>query len=276
MLVILIVNFSMLIQDPHIKPARVYKSFVSLVPSLTELLFDLGLKTEVKGITKFCIRPAHWLKEKTIVGGTKKIHIEKIDQLLPDLLIANKEENTKEEIEEISVHYDVLVTDIQTLEQALTAIKQIGLFTGRKKESERLIVTIKNNFSDLRQDLSAQKKLNAAYLIWQKPFMTVGGDTFIHSMLERCNLHNTFGHKKRYPEISIKDLRESNSDIIILASEPFPFTLKHQKELQSVLKEKIITLANGEMFSWYGSRLQYAPAYFRQFYNNLQHSIFDK
>lgn len=265
----------MLIQDPQITPARVYKSVVSLVPSLTELLYDLGLKDEVKGITKFCVRPANWIKEKTIVGGTKKTHIEKIDQLLPDLVIANKEENTREEIEAMSTHCDVLLTDIQSLEQALDAIKQIGLFTGRKNESERMIFTITNNFSGLRQDLSSQKKLNVAYLIWQKPFMTVGGDTFIHSMLEHCNLHNTFGHKKRYPEISIKDLRDSNADIIILASEPFPFTVKQQKELQSALKEKIITLADGEMFSWYGSRLQYAPAYFRQLYNNLQDLMID-
>src|SRR5438105_265149 len=110
--------------DQH--PRRI----VSLVPSQTELLFDLGLQEEVIGITKFCVHPYHWHQTKTRVGGTKDIKLEVIDQLKPDLVIANKEENTREQITSLQSLYPVWISDVNTLQDALEMIRSIGEITG--------------------------------------------------------------------------------------------------------------------------------------------------
>ena len=154
---------------------------ISLVPSQTELLFDLGLDEQVIGITKFCVHPPEWFYTKTRVGGTKKLHIDTIHQLQPDLIIANKEENVKEQIEECAKNYPVWVSDVNNLADAYEMIEQIGLMTGKIEKAGSLIARIKTNFSQLPTNDS---RLKAAYLIWNDPYMTVGGDTFIHSMLE--------------------------------------------------------------------------------------------
>ncbi len=239
---------------------------ISLVPSQTELLFDLGIRNEVTGITKFCIHPTEWFRSKTRVGGTKQLKMEIIHELQPDLIIANKEENVKEQIEELEKHYPIWITDVNNLEDAYEMIEQIGIITGKQKPASQMLAAIKNNFALLETHSS---KLTACYLIWQNPYMTVGGDTFIHSMLEEAGFNNIFGNKKRYPEVTVSELRTINSELLFLSSEPFPFQQKHIDELQTQLPETKIVLVDGEIFSWYGSRLLKAPAYF----NSLKSAI---
>jgi ABC-type Fe3+-hydroxamate transport system substrate-binding protein len=234
---------------------------ISLVPSQTELLYDLGLNNEVTGITKFCVHPREWFDTKTRVGGTKQLKIDIIHELKPDLVIANKEENVKEQVEELANSYPVWVSDVNNLEDAYEMITQIGLLTDKVNKSKEIIGSIKNEFSRLP---APDSRLTTAYFIWQKPFMTVGGDTFIHSMMEAAGFENIFADKNRYPEISIDDLLIVNCQLLLLSSEPFPFKQKHIEELQSFLPNTKIVLADGEMFSWYGSRLLQAPAYFRK------------
>lgn len=234
---------------------------VSLVPSQTELLFDLGLNEEVVGITKFCIHPADWFYSKTRVGGTKKINLSTIHQLEPDLIIANKEENVKEQVEELAKFYPVWVSDVNNLEDAYEMIGQVGLITGKVNEAKEISTTIKTNFSQLP---TIHNTLPTAYLIWNDPYMTAGGDTFINSMLEASGFNNIFSDKSRYPETTIEELRIANCQFLLLSSEPFPFKQKHIDQLQPHLPGTKIMLVDGEMFSWYGSRLQYAPAYFRE------------
>ena len=244
---------------------------ISLVPSQTELLFDLGLNKEVIGITKFCVHPAEWFSSKTRVGGTKQLKMDIIHQLQPDLIIANKEENVKEQIEELEKHYPVWVSDVNNLEDAYEMIDQTGLITNKRQPAHEIISRIKESFSKL-ETLSSQARSKPAtcYFIWQNPYMTVGGDTFIHSMLEAAGFKNIYADKKRYPELSIDELQAANCQLLLLSSEPFPFTQKHIDELQPLLPNTKIILADGEMFSWYGSRLQYATEYFAQMLAQLK------
>ena len=243
------------------------KRIVSLVPSQTELLYDLELDEYVVGITKFCVHPAEWRKAclpgrqaKTIIGGTKNILRERIKALQPDLIIANKEENVKEQVEALAEEYNVFVTDISVLNDALQMIYDVGILTHTPPKANEIIHTIKENFSNL----IPSKKIKTAYFIWRNPYMTIGGDTFINDMLARCGLENIFSSQTRYPSIDINDLKEKDCELLLLSSEPYPFKQKHIDELQQHLPQTKIILVDGEMFSWYGSRLIQAPAYFKR------------
>jgi ABC-type Fe3+-hydroxamate transport system substrate-binding protein len=236
------------------------KRIISLVPSQTELLYDLGLGEYVVGITKFCVHPAEWRKTKTIIGGTKNIHQERIKALQPDLIIANKEENVKEQVETLAKEFNVFVTDIATLEGSLQMINDIGILTHTSAKADEIIHAIKENFSNL----TPSKKIKTAYFIWRNPYMTIGGDTFINDMLAKCGFDNIFSSQTRYPAIDINELKEKGCELLLLSSEPYPFKQKHIDELQQVLPETKIMLVDGEMFSWYGSRLIQAPAYFKR------------
>ncbi len=255
------------------RPERLNKVFcriISVVPSQTELLFHLGLEEEVIGITKFCIHPNEWFRNKQRVGGTKNLDIQAIRKLKPDLVIANREENTREQIEEIAREFDVWVSEINNLEQSLDMIGVVGKLTGREKKSQKLIHEIKANFPE--KDNLSLNPLKAAYLIWKNPYMTVGGDTFISDMMEKCGLNNIFKNSVRYPETGISELKEKGCELILLSSEPFPFNTKHVEKLKNELPEMMVILVDGEMFSWYGSRLLKAPAYFKQLVSSLHSS----
>lgn len=239
------------------KPARI----VSLVPSQTELLYDLGLETEVVGITKFCVHPERWFREKTRIGGTKNIHLEKVASLQPDLIIANKEENVQEQVEALAQQFPVWVSDINTLTDAYAMIQAIGKITGKAEAAKAVVEKIQTQFSQLQ---ATNDKPKTAYLIWKDPYMTVGSDTFIHHMLEAAGFQNVFAKQERYPAVTIEALQETNCQCIFLSSEPYPFQQKHVEELRFNFPNTQIILVDGEMFSWYGSRLLKAPAYFRK------------
>ncbi|HEX5152407.1 MAG TPA: helical backbone metal receptor [Parafilimonas sp.] len=235
---------------------------ISLVPSQTELLYDLGLDEEVIGITKFCVHPEKWFRTKTRIGGTKNINIEKILSLEPDLVIANKEENVKEQIEALQKSTKVYVSDVANLADAKNMILHVGGLVGRRLQAGSLVAAIESNFSKL--ETIRHDKIPAAYFIWRDPYMAAGGDTFINDMMNHCGFENIFRNQLRYPEIAIEEIKARGCKIILLSSEPFPFKQKHIDELQPLLPETKMLLVNGEMFSWYGSRLLYAPDYFRQ------------
>lgn len=235
---------------------------VSLVPSQTELLHYLGLEEETVGITKFCIHPKEWYRSKTRIGGTKNINIPTIKKLQPNLIIANKEENVKEQIEELAKDFNVLVTDVNSVEEALQMIKHIGQLTQKEQLALTLIKKIENEFVKIIQP---KHLIKTAYLIWNKPYMTIGGDTFINDILTKCGLQNIFAHKQRYPVTTVADLQiapDSNRDqLLLLSTEPYPFKQKHIDELQQQLPNTKIILVDGEMFSWYGSRMLLMPPY---------------
>lgn len=238
---------------------------VSLVPSQTELLYSLGLEKEVAGITKFCVHPLTWFREKTRVGGTKNVHPDIIRQLSPDLIIANKEENLAADVKLLMKDYPVWVSNIQTLEDAYEMITGIGAITDRAQAAADLTLRIKASFASLHP---LREAVPTAYFIWRDPWMVAGGDTFIHQMLRLCGFHNVFGNLPRYPSVTASQLAGSGCRRVLLSSEPYPFKEKHIAELQAVLPEARIQLVDGEMFSWYGSRLLEAPSYFQSVIEN--------
>ncbi len=231
---------------------------ISLVPSQTELLYDLGLDESVIGITKFCIHPNEWFQNKTRVGGPKRLHIDTIKNLNPDLIIANKEENIKEEIEACREFCTVHVTDVSNYDEALKMICEVGDITNRKKEAQNIILEIKSAFGGLKRKSSQR----VVYLIWKDPLMTIGGDTFINDMIERIGWTNIYSKEKRYPQLTEEEFVCTRPDILLLSSEPYPFSEKHIPYFQQLLPGTKILCVEGEPFCWYGSRMRYAPEYF--------------
>ena len=242
--------------------SEIPQRIISVVPSQTELLYDLGLDEEVVGITKFCIHPDDWFETKTRVGGTKNLNINSIINLKPDLVIANKEENTQSELEELAKHVPVWISDVRNLDDALNMISQLGEILSREEEAAKIISKITQNFGMLEP---LPKSKRAIYLIWRDPYMAVNSDTFIHDMLHRCGLINlTSDSADRYPTLSPEQLFALNPDLVLLSSEPFPFAEKHAEELSRLLPKARIGLVDGEAFSWYGSRLIQSAPYFKQ------------
>lgn len=247
------------------------KKIISIVPSQTELLYDLGLDDEVIGITKYCVHPKSWLETKSIVGGTKKLDLAKIKALKPDLIIGNKEENEKSQILDLMKEYPVWMSDIKTLEEALNMIELIGEMTGKEKGASRIQNDIREQFSLFKlQTLHLKIHTNKAlYLIWRKPYICAGSNTFINHMIQICGLNNVFSSTPRYPHITTEQIQKADPSLIFLSSEPYPFRTKHIQELQSICPNAKVVLVDGEMFSWYGSRLLYAPSYFERLLQNL-------
>ena len=248
------------------------RQIISLVPSQTELLYTLGLEEEVVGITKFCVHPPSWFRHKTRIGGTKDIRPDIIRTLQPDLIIANKEENEKGQIEELMLHYPVWVSDVQTLPDALSMIRSLGHLTGKDQEAQSLAEEIDRRFTALASPGSPVASPRTAYFIWRNPWMVAGGDTFIHEILQHAGLINIFQHHTRYPSIELEELKRSGCDLVLLSSEPYPFKERHIAEIREVLPQATIRLVDGEIFSWYGSRLLQAPAYLQELWSQFQGS----
>lgn len=243
------------------------KRIISLVPSITELLYDLDLEEEVVGITKFCVHPPKWYKTKPRIGGTKTIHIEQVKALQPDLIIANKEENQQDKIEALSTSFPVWISDIKTMEQGIKMIAEIGQLTNRTAQATELTTTYRTQEKKWELISKPNKPLRAIYLIWQKPYMTIGGDTYINDCLKKGGFKNIYDHQTRYPETTIEAMKALNPDVILLSSEPFPFKQKHIDALQEDLPNAKIQLVDGELFSWYGSRMIKTFEYFKMLHN---------
>ncbi|GAB2958766.1 helical backbone metal receptor [Hymenobacter coalescens] len=236
------------------------RRIVSLVPSQTELLFDLGLGERVVGVTKFCLHPAEARERATVVGGTKNFHFDKIAALQPDLIIGNKEENYREGIEQLAAQFPVWMSDIVTLADALDMMRRVGLITGTKTRADRLSTEISQSFAGLP---TADALVPAAYFIWRQPYMVAAAGTFIDEMLPVAGFANVFGHLGRYPEITPEQLVAAAPRVILLSSEPYPFQEKHVAEFQALCPAAQVLVVDGELFSWYGSRLRHSAAYFQ-------------
>lgn len=244
-----------------ILPERNEPKIVSLVPSQTELLYDLGLEKQIVGQTLFCIHPKESFEKATKVGGTKKLNLKKIEAINPDIIIANKEENSKEEIEFLSARFTVWVSDINTLEDNYLFIQRMGELFNKTGQAAFINQQIKMSMA-IFQGRSVNLG-SAVYFIWNNPLMVAGKSTFIHQMLKTAGFDNSI-IENRYPEISEEDLVNLSPKTILLSSEPFPFKKKHKEEFQKLLPNAKVIIVDGEMFSWYGSRLKYAASYFNQ------------
>ena len=243
------------------------RRIVSLVPSQTELLAHLGLDDAVVGITRFCERPEHWRSEKPIVDGTKEVDIDTVRDLDPDLILANHEENTEEDVAALDDIAPVFVTEVKTVEEALQMIRTVGTLTDTSSQTSALAGKIISRFESL-PDFAP---LRAVYLIWREPYMTVGADTFIHDVMGWGAFENVYGDQTRYPEVSIDELTERDVDVVLCSSEPFPF---HQKDkftadLKEALSDTPVEVVDGQPFSWYGPRLLETPSYLKTLREHL-------
>ena len=241
------------------------KRIISLVPSQTEFLFDIKLEQEIVGVTRYCIHPEDGLKAKAKIGGTKRFDIGLIKALRPDLIIGNKEENYREGVEELSALYPVWMSDVFTLEDSFRMMEEIGRITDREVEANQLLYEIQMSFAEFgKGQIVANSPVRCAYFIWRKPYMVAAGNAFINEMIRSLGLVNVFDEQVRYPEINPESLAGLNPDVIFLSSEPYSFSEKHLEEFKSLAPMAKIMLVDGEMFSWYGSRLRYVPAYFEK------------
>lgn len=242
------------------------KRIISIVPSQSEFLWDIGLKENMIGITKFCIHPDEMFRSVERVGGTKNLDIEKIRKLKPDLIIGNKEENEKSQIELLRKEFNVWMSDIYNFEDSFDMMKAVGTMTGKETEANHIIDEARASVKEIENLFNGEK---VVYFIWNKPYMFAGKNTFIDYVLNYTGLNNAAGNLDRYPELSIEQLNELNPEFCFLSTEPFPFKDEHVSELSGLIPKAKVMIVDGEMFSWYGSRLVQLPSYIKELKNRL-------
>ena len=246
------------------------KRIVSLVPSQTELLYELGLEEQIVGITKFCVHPFHFKSTKKIVGGTKQVNFDKIAALHPDVIICNKEENTLEMVEELRKICPVWVTDIRTIADNFQMIIDFGLLFNCRTEAQKWYDKLRFALMDFQTFVKEKPIQKAAYFIWKNPYMVAGSDNYINEILKMNHFQNIYENLGRYPEVEIKKIRlEGDPDIVFLSSEPYPFKEEDAFEIGRFTHHAKTVFVDGEMFSWYGSRLLKAFAYFKTLHSKL-------
>ena len=249
------------------------KRIISLVPSQTELLCDLGLEFLLIGVTKFCVHPHQIKANTTVVGGTKKINLDRIKKLRPDIILCNKEENTKEIVEACASICTVHVSDIYTINDSLKLISQYGSIFNVTTKASILISEIKKEIECFNDFIKDAQVVNVAYFIWKNPWMVAANNTFINYLLKLNKFNNVYATKTRYPEVELSKTNPENGvDLVLLSSEPFPFKKSHIAEAQVYYPNARIITVDGEMFSWYGSRLIKAFLYFKNLHLSLQNS----
>lgn len=247
---------------PDAAPQRI----VSLVPSISELVYDLGAGDQLVGITRYCVHPAEALQQKVVVGGTKKVVMNRVDALQPDLILANREENVRDQVEALAERYPVWLTDIFDRNDNRQMITDIGRLLHREQSAQQLNDRIDHAF--LHLPIFPKKRI--AYLIWKDPYIAAGSQTFIDAMLHDLGWTNVFADQLRYPSFTLDELVQRKPDLVLLSSEPFPFANEHLAAIHAILPTSQPLLVDGEMFSWYGSRMQWAPAYFQKLRMQVQ------
>jgi len=228
---------------------------VSLVPSMTETLFDLGLDDEIVGVTRYCTLPAGKVAGRVKVGGTKRFDLPVIEGLRPDLIVGNREENDRDGIVALRKRYPVWIGDVASIDDALLMIRGLGEVVGRPAGAAELI-------DEIRARLETYPTLKVAYLIWKNPYMAAGGGTFIDAMLRKCGFLNIFGERAGYPRVGLDDL--ADAEVALLASEPYPFTPQEVAAIARACPAPVVRLVDGAVFSWYGSRMRFAGQYFSE------------
>jgi len=256
--------------NQYINKKTIPERIISLCPSITETLCDLGLTKNLAGITDYCVHPGSLKKSIPTIGGPKDVSLEKIKKINPDIIIASKEENKKSTIEQLALHYPYVIFDVQNFDEALKMILRLGEIFEKNEAALKIVAKIREEFNKLAIN---KKLLSYLYLIWKNPYMAAGSNTFINDMLSKLQLNNSIHHfEKRYPNIE-KHFQDIEFDIIFLPSEPYKFSMKDQQELQEKYPHKKVLLIDGEMFSWYGSHMIKAAGYFKDLLPKIEKSL---
>ena len=229
---------------------------VSLCPSLTELVFDIGLGDSLVARTKFCVHPQPQVEAIEKVGGTKNPKIARIVELAPDIVLMNEEENRIEDAGALSAAGVNCHTSMpRTIAETAAMVRSIGAALGRSQQGDVIARDIETRGAEVAA--RAHEPVRYAYLIWREPWMTVNNDTFVHALLANAGGVNVFGTMPdRYPTVTLEQIREASPDVVLLSTEPFPFAERHIEELAGktgIPRERIVVV-DGELLSWHGSR----------------------
>lgn len=258
-------------------PAQDPVRIVSLVPSITELLFALDLGPQVVGRTAYCIHPATELADVPHVGGTKNVQLGRLQALAPSHVIVNIDENRREDVEVIRAFVpNVIVTHPLAPADNLDLYRLLGAIFHRLEQAERLCAAFE---TELRKTLALGAKLaprHVLYLIWRKPWMTVSRDTYISQTLGLVDWHTLPDERsERYPEVDLKGMAMQEADLVLLSSEPLPFKERHLDELRRITdcSGKRLALVDGTMTGWYGSRAIQGLGYLRQLARELSGEV---
>ena len=229
------------------RPARI----VSLVPSLTELVWWLGAGDRLVGRTRFCTEPAGLIDSVPVIGGTKNPHIDRIQALTPDLVIANREENRREDIEALrSLGIDILLTDPNTVDEALAMVRELGQRLDTDASAETLIAESRRALDEPFP--AAHRRPRVFVAVWKGPLMGLGANAYGHDLIERCGATNVLASSTRYPELSREALAALRPDMILLPDEPYPFKQSDADDFSTIAPARVI---DGKLVWWYGPRM---------------------
>lgn len=254
-------------------PARGATRIVSLVPSVTELVCELGLADRLVGRTGFCVHPRDAVKRISKVGGTKDVDLDKVRSLEPTHVILNVDENRREDADALAKFVPhLIVTHPLAPSDNLALYRLIGGVFAREREAERLCREFEEEHAKLLAAAGSFRPQRVVYLIWKKPWMTVSRDTYVSRMLELVKW-NTVPERgaDRYPRIDLEGPVLDDAELVLLSSEPYMFREKHVAELRdtAAVQGKKLALIDGEMTSWYGSRAIRGLDYLRRFREKL-------
>ena len=241
------------------EPAR---RIISLIPSITEIFFSLGVGDRVVGVTKFCTQPPDGVKSKPKVGGQKNPRLDAIIDLKPDLVVANVEENRKEDVEAMwATGLKVLVTYPRTVREGIQLIRDLGLLAGRSDCAETIAVRCETALAEVERGAAGRARVRVFCPIWRKPYMTINGDTFVDDMLRTCGGENIFRDRpQRYPTVTLEEMAALRPDLVLLPDEPYPFGEKHLTDFQGfpevpAVRTGRLRLVDGKVLCWYGPRI---------------------
>ncbi len=227
---------------------------VSLCPSITETLIDFGLQDRLVGVTRFCIHPAAVVQSIPKVGGTKNPDHAAIDAARPDLVFVNAEENRKEDYEILAQKFRVHVSMPKSVADVPADLRRFGELVGASEIAEQRARELESALTELGVLQKSKRRFSYAYLIWKKPWMVVGADTYVSDLFARAGGDNVYaGAADRYPTTTIEELAAKDPELVLLPDEPYPFDASHQNELAPVLRGRIERVS-GDDCCWHGVR----------------------
>ena len=251
------------------RPRRPPRRIVSLVPSLTEALFELGLGERVVGVTEWCVHPAEGVAGLPRVGGTKNADVDRIRSLAPDLVIANQEENTRRVVDRLrAAGIPVWVTYPRTVRAAARLLRELAALGAPERAWSEVVEPVERVVAEAEAQ-RPERSVRLFCPVWRDPWMSVGVDTYAHDLLTLCGGENVFaGHaERRYPIVRLEEVEQAAPEVILLPDEPYRFGIGDAEELAGLdvpaARSGRLHLIDGTWVSWYGPRIPRAVAAIR-------------
>jgi ABC-type Fe3+-hydroxamate transport system substrate-binding protein len=229
------------------------RRIVSLCPSISETLAEIGAGRRLVGVTRYCIRPPS-LKELPKVGGTKALDFSAIEALAPDIIFANAEENRRQDIEALDRKFRLHVSLPNTVAAVPPLVRELGREAGEPERASELAEEIGELCAGL-EGKPAPTPFRYAYFIWRNPWMTISGDTYVSDLLRFAGGVNVFcAAKDRYPKVTPEAVLAAQPDVLLFSSEPYPFSDRHRSDLEAAFPGCAIAFVDGDDCCWHGAR----------------------